>query len=169
MTKNDGRSLVNKTSQKFIYFYEKSYWPPGVSRFEINWSAGKIRPPWGSGVLIHRLQLSSSFSKFHFICDKVEKLPTVVDKVRMYEEMMTNDDNVESSLLTSSLLKIHCLYKFCYKLHILSWRSRWTELCSSYIYEVCCTSAECVGDLLLFILLLLLFYSLSQFTRKYNG
>ena len=29
----------------------------------------------------------------------------------MYEEMMTNNDNVESSLLTSSLLKIHSLYK----------------------------------------------------------
>ena len=36
-----------------------------------------------------------------------------VDKVRMYEEMMTNDDNnVESSLLTSNLLKIRSLYKF---------------------------------------------------------
>ena len=27
------------------------------------------------------------------------------DKVRMYEEIMTNDDNLESNLLTSSLLK----------------------------------------------------------------
>ena len=35
------------------------------------------------------------------------------DKVRMYEETMTNDDNLESCLLTSSLLKIHSLYKFC--------------------------------------------------------
>ena len=35
------------------------------------------------------------------------------DKVRMYEEIMTNDDNLESSLLTSSLLKICSLYKFC--------------------------------------------------------
>ena len=35
------------------------------------------------------------------------------DKVCMYEEMRTNDDNVESSLLTSSLLKTHSLYKFC--------------------------------------------------------
>ena len=75
------------------------------------------------------------------------------DKVCMYEEMMTNDENVESSLLTSSLLKIHSLYKFCYKLHMSSWRSRWTELCSSYIYEVCCTNSECVGNLPLFILL----------------
>ena len=60
---------------------------------------------------------------------------------------MTNDDNVESSLLTSSLLKIRSLYKFCvefcYKLHMWSWRSRWTELYSSYIYE----EVKCVGDL----------------------
>ena len=34
------------------------------------------------------------------------------DKV-LYEEMMANDDNLESNLLTSSLLKIHSLYKFC--------------------------------------------------------
>ena len=67
----------------------------------------------------------------------------------MYEEMMTNDDNVESSLLTSNLLKIHSLYKFCYKLHMSSWRSRWTELCSSCI----CEEVKCVGDVPLFILL----------------
>ena len=30
----------------------------------------------------------------------------------MYEEMM-NDDNLESNLLTYSLLKMHSLYKFC--------------------------------------------------------
>ena len=47
----------------------------------------------------------------------------VADKVWMYEEMMTNDDNLESNLLTSSLLKILSLYKLCYKLHMLSWRS----------------------------------------------
>ena len=29
------------------------------------------------------------------------------------EEMMTNDDNLESNLLISSLLKIRSLYKFC--------------------------------------------------------
>ena len=67
----------------------------------------------------------------------------------MYEEMMMNNDNVESSLLTSCLLKIRILYKFCYKLHMLSWRSRWTELCSSCIY----VQVRCVGDLPLFILL----------------
>ena len=64
------------------------------------------------------------------------------DSVCMYKEMMMNDDNVESSLLTSSLLKIRSMYKFCYKLHMLSWRSRWTELYSSYIYEVYCRSSE---------------------------
>ena len=35
----------------------------------------------------------------------------VPGKVCMYEEMMTNNDNVESSLLTSNLLKICSLYK----------------------------------------------------------
>ena len=48
------------------------------------------------------------------------------DKVCMHEEMMTNDDIVTNT--TSSLLKIRSLYKFCYKLHMSSWRSRWTEL-----------------------------------------
>ena len=35
----------------------------------------------------------------------------VSDKVCMYEEMMMNNDNVESSLLTSILLNIRNLYK----------------------------------------------------------
>ena len=75
----------------------------------------------------------------------------VDDKV-LYEEMMTNDDNLEFNLLTSSLLKIHSLYKFCYKLHMLNWRSWWTELYSSCIYEEV-VQVKCVGDLPLFILL----------------
>ena len=37
-------------------------------------------------------------------------------------KIMTNTDNVESSLLTSNLLKICSLYKFCYNLHMLSCR-----------------------------------------------
>ena len=43
--------------------------------------------------------------------------------------MMTNTDNLESNLL-----KICCSVQveFCYKLHMSS--------CSSYFYEVCCTS-----------------------------
>ena len=32
-----------------------------------------------------------------------------LDKVRMYKEIMTNDDNLEYNLLTSSLLKMCCL------------------------------------------------------------
>ena len=32
------------------------------------------------------------------------------DKVRMYEEIMTNDDNLESDLLTFSLLKRRLVY-----------------------------------------------------------
>ena len=45
-----------------------------------------------------------------------EKGLVVSDKVWMYEEIMMNNDNLESNLLTSSLLKIHSLYKFCYML-----------------------------------------------------
>ena len=43
----------------------------------------------------------------------LEDLTTLLhhDKVCMYEEMMMNTDNVESSLLTSNLLNIHGLYK----------------------------------------------------------
>ena len=66
------------------------------------------------------------------------------DKVRMYEEMMTIDDNVESSLLTSSLLKICSLYKFCYKLHMSS--CRWTELCRVPASMKCVVQVKCVGD-----------------------
>ena len=40
----------------------------------------------------------------------------ICDKVCMYEEIMMNDDNLESNLLTSSLLKMCSLYK-------LNWRS----------------------------------------------
>ena len=67
-----------------------------------------------------------------------------IDKVRMYEEMMTNDDNLESNLLTSSLLKIHSLYKFCYRLQVEP------EICvvSKLKYKLNVT-----GELLLFILL----------------
>ena len=41
-------------------------------------------------------------------CDTLKDLS---DKVRMYdEEIMTNDDNLESNLLTSSLLKMSGLH-----------------------------------------------------------
>ena len=57
-------------------------------------------------------------------------------KVFMHEEMM-NNDNVESSILTSNLLKICSLYNFCYKLHMLSCRG------SCVLYDVCCPSDKC--------------------------
>ena len=40
------------------------------------------------------------------------KINVEVDKV-WNEEMMMNDDNLESNLLTSILLNIRSLYKFC--------------------------------------------------------
>ena len=55
----------------------------------------------------------------------------------MYEEMMTNTDNVESILLTSNLLNICSLYKFYYKLHMSSCGS------SRVLYEVCCRTDKC--------------------------
>ena len=47
---------------------------------------------------------------------KKKQIIHMYDKV-LYEEMMMNDDNLESNLLTSSLLKVCSLYKFCYRLH----------------------------------------------------
>ena len=44
------------------------------------------------------------------------KMALSTDKVWMYEEIMMNNDNLESNLLTSILLKICSLYK-------LNWRS----------------------------------------------
>ena len=44
----------------------------------------------------------------------------------MCTKMMTNTDNLESSLLTFNLLKICCIVQveFCYKLHMSSCRGR---------------------------------------------
>ena len=36
---------------------------------------------------------------------RVVNTSVICDKVRMYKEIMMNDDNLESNLLTSSLLK----------------------------------------------------------------
>ena len=60
---------------------------------------------------------------------------------------MTNTDNLESSLPTSNLLKMCCSVQveFCYKLHM--------STCSSCLYEVCCTSHECVVDICPYIVL----------------
>ena len=72
----------------------------------------------------------------------------------MYEEMMTNDDNVESSLLTSSLLKIRSLYKFC---RVTSCTCRAGDLdglsCVVPTSMKCVVQVLSVGDLPLFILL----------------
>ena len=46
------------------------------------------------------------------------------DKVRMYEEIMTNDDNLESNLLTSSLLKMCCLVQ----VELCVFTARWQEM-----------------------------------------
>ena len=55
-----------------------------------------------------------SFLEFH-----LKQANRQTDEVCMYKEMMTNDDNVESSLLTSSLLKMRSLYKFCVQLQVV--------------------------------------------------
>ena len=41
----------------------------------------------------------------HLVSGKSTLLNLIFDNVCMYEEMMTNDDNVESSLLTSSFIE----------------------------------------------------------------
>ena len=46
-----------------------------------------------------------SFKKDYFIV-ACYFASVMFDKVWMYEEIMTNDDNLESNLLTSSLLKM---------------------------------------------------------------
>ena len=43
-----------------------------------------------------------------FFCIQQQKVQKA-DKVWMFEEIMTNNDNLESNLLTSSLLKMCCL------------------------------------------------------------
>ena len=75
------------------------------------------------------------------------------DKVRMYEEIMTDDDNHESNLLTSILLKI--LVQVL--LHVEP--------------DVCEEEVEVTEESLLFIPLVSSvnrLYWLSQFTQKYN-
>ena len=44
------------------------------------------------------------------------------DKVGMYEEIMTNDDNLESNLLTSSLLKMCCLVEVELEIFTAQWQ-----------------------------------------------
>ena len=69
------------------------------------------------------------------------------DKVRMYEEMMTNTDNLESSLLTSNLLKICCIVQvlFCYK-----WTCRAVEVEFCPLWSVLYKSWVCCGHMSLY-------------------
>ena len=64
-----------------------------------------------------RIEVSKTFHRCYYpvclatkniylVCGNRIKCMEVPDKVRMYEEIMTNDDNLESNLLTSSLLKM---------------------------------------------------------------
>ena len=79
------------------------------------------------------------------------------DKVRMYaEETMTNDDNLESNLPASSLLKM-CLVQF--------------ELCVYFPVVGDELTASVLDDLTLQINLFSgkIIYWLPQFTQKYNG
>ena len=66
----------------------------------------------------HFQQIFENLVLIHSKYNRIELFTITTDKVCMYEEMMTNTDNVESSLLTSNLLKICSLYNFCYKLHM---------------------------------------------------
>ena len=81
----------------------------------------------------------------------------IPDKVRMYEEIMTNDDNLESNLPTSSLLKMCCLVQ--------------VELCVYCPVAGDVLTVKVLPDLTLQVNLFSrkIIYWLPQFTRKYNG
>ena len=63
------------------------------------------------------------------------------DKVWMNEEMMMNDDNVESSLLTSSLLKMCCSVTNC------TCRAVDGLNCRVPASMKCVVEVKCVGDM----------------------
>ena len=100
--------------------------------------------PWRDNCTTHILQKKLQQNTHH--------QPT--HKVWVYKEMMMNDDNVESSLLTSSLLKIHSLYKCC---RVISCTCQAGDLdglnCVVPASMKCVVQVKCVGDLPLFILL----------------
>ena len=75
----------------------------------------------------------------------------------MYEEIMTNDDNLESNLLTSSLLKICCLVQ--------------VELCVYCLVAGDELTVSVFTDLTLQVNLFSgnKFYWLPQFTQNCNG
>ena len=54
----------------------------------------------------------------------------VGDKVQMYEEIMMNDDNLESNLPTSSLLKMRCLAQVELCVYCLVAGDELTRICS---------------------------------------
>ena len=57
---------------------------------------------------------------FGFLKGKINVLlKQTVDKV-LGEEIMTNDDNLESNLLTSSLLKMRSLYKLSWRFQVMN-------------------------------------------------
>ena len=79
------------------------------------------------------------------------------DKVQMYEEIMMKDDNLESYLPTSSLLKICCLVQveLCVYCPVAG-----DELTVSVIHELTVQVNLFSGKII---------YWLPQFTQKYNG
>ena len=79
------------------------------------------------------------------------------DKVRMYEEIMTNDDNLESNLPTSSLLKMCCLVQveLCVYCPVAGDELTVSVLCNLTL-QVNLFSGKII-------------YWLPQFTQKYNG
>ena len=52
----------------------------------------------------------------------------IADKVRMYEEVMMNDDNLESNLLTSSLLKMCSLVQVLLQVELEMFTAQWQEM-----------------------------------------
>ena len=74
----------------------------------------------------------------------------------MYEEIMTNDDNLESNLPTSSLLKMYCLVQV--ELHVY-WPVAGDELTVSVLCNLT-LQVNLFGKII---------YWLPQFTWKYNG
>ena len=75
----------------------------------------------------------------------------------MYEEIMKNDDNLESSLLTSSLLKMCCLVQveLCVYCPVAGDQLTMSVLCNLTL-QVNLFSGKII-------------YWLPQFTQKYNG
>ena len=95
----------------------------------------------------------------HITCCILRCLTGVLgDKVRMYEEIMTNDDNLESSRPTFSLLKCVLWYKLncvCVYCPVAG-----DELTLSVLHDLTLQVNLFSGNVI---------YWLPQFTWKYNG